>query len=335
MKTNNTAESKNNKIYYPEINIARSIALIFVILGHSFPDAGYPFSKLYTVCYSFHMGLFFILSGFVSARKLLSRNYKISTELKNKSIRLLVPYFVFSVITLILKLFTERFANNPFNLKDSYKILIGINPNGGLWFLWTLFIISAIFIIVGKLKNNLIYFIVFSAVAYIANMYIPQIFISNVLKFSALYTIGIIIFKYYDYFKKYLLNPIAGIASLVIFCIIHIAKVKTDYMITCLTASIFILFMSQLAVKFKSKLEAVYTIFDEFGTYSYDIYLLSYFVQVPLRVVFKSIIPIPELLLYFLMFVLGLIIPYLASKYILRKVPIFNLLLFGNKRKVA
>lgn len=326
---------EQKKTYYPEINIARGFALLFVTLGHSFPNAVGALGRIYNICYSFHMGLFFILSGFVIARKFISRDYKITDEIKNKSIRLLIPYFVFSVITLIMKVFTEKYANNPFSLKDSYKILLGINPNGGLWFLWTLFVISVIFILLGKLKHNFIYFAVFSVASYIANLFIPQIFISNVLRYAFFYAVGIFIYKYYDAFKKYILNPYCSSAMLILFCVTHIFRLKTDYIVTCLSASIFILFLSQSIMKFKDKTKIIYTVFNELGTYSYDIYLLSYFIQVPLRVLFKSIFPIPELLLYFLMFTLGTIIPYLASKFILRKVPICNLLLFGNKRKAV
>lgn len=326
---------EQKKTYYPEINIARGFALLFVTLGHSFPDAVGALGRIYNICYSFHMGLFFILSGFVIARKFISRDYKITDEIKNKSIRLLIPYFVFSVITLIMKVFTEKYANNPFSLKDSYKILLGINPNGGLWFLWTLFVISVIFILLGKLKHNLIYFAVLSAAAYIINLFVPKIFISGVLRYAVFYAVGIFIYKYYDAFKKYILNPYCSSAMLILFCVTHIFRLKTDYIVTCLSASIFIMFLSQSIMKFKDKTKIIYTVFNELGTYSYDIYLLSYFIQVPLRVLFKSIFPIPELLLYFLMFTLGTIIPYLASKFILRKVPIFNLLLFGNKRKAV
>lgn len=326
---------EQKKTYYPEINIARGFALLFVTLGHSFPDAVGALGRIYNICYSFHMGLFFILSGFVIARKFISRDYKITDEIKNKSIRLLIPYFVFSVITLIMKIFTEKYANNPFSLKDSYKILLGINPNGGLWFLWTLFVISVIFILLGKLKHSLIYFAVFSVAAYIINLFVPKIFISGVLRYAVFYAVGIFIYKYYDAFKKYILNPYCSSAMLILFCVTHIFRLKTDYIVTCLSASIFIMFLSQSIMKSKDKTKIIYTVFNELGTYSYDIYLLSYFIQVPLRVLFKSIFPIPELLLYFLMFTLGTIIPYLASKFILRKVPIFNLLLFGNKRKAV
>lgn len=325
---------EHKKIYYREINIARGFALLFVVFGHSFPDAAAPFNMVYHICYSFHMGLFFILSGFVAANKFISRDYKISTEIKKKSIRLMIPYFVFSVITLVLKVFTEKFANNPFSLKDSWKIFIGVNPNGGLWFLWALFVISVIFILLGKLKHNLVYFTVFAITVYAIKPIIPPDF-TSVFKYTIFYTIGIFICKYYDAFKKYVLNPYCAGAMLILFCALHIFKIKTDYIITCLSASIFILTLSLYIVKFKEKAKFIYKIFDELGTYSYDIYLLSYFVQVPLRVVFKSIFPIPELLLYFLMFILGTIVPYIASKFILRKVPIFNLLLFGNKRKAA
>ena len=189
--------------------------------------------------------------------------------------------------------------------------------------------------LLGKLKHNLIYFAVFSVAAYIINLFVPKIFISGILRYAVFYAVGIFIYKYYDAFKKYILNPYCSSAMLILFCVTHIFRLKTDYTVTCLSASIFILFLSQSIMKFKDKTKIIYTVFNELGTYSYDIYLLSYFIQVPLRVLFKSIFPIPELLLYVLMFTLGTIIPYLASKFILRKVPIFNLLLFGNKRKAV
>ncbi len=338
------------KRYYTEINIARGIALLFVILGHSFPGGESVINKIvYNVCYSFHMGLFFILSGFVAANKLISGNYKITQQLKNKTIRLLVPYFIFSAVTLILKIFTEKFANNPFYLKDSWKILLGENPNGGLWFLWTLFMISAIYLFFGKLKHNLVYFAGFSVIAYIANLFLPHTFLSSILKYAIYYAIGIFVYKYYDSFKKHILRPVPSILMLVLFCAIHIFKFNAadltaripqnilagDYLITCLSASIFILFISLNTVRCQSKAGFVYKVLNELGTYSYDIYLLSYFVQVPLRVIFKSIFPIPEYLLHILMFILGLVIPYLLSKFIIRKVPILNLLLFGNKKRTV
>lgn len=82
--------------YYPEVNVARGIGLLFVILGHSFPDADVGISNYGVLwcrayLYTFHMALFFSLSGFVSSNRLLEGNYSVAGEAKKKALRLLVP----------------------------------------------------------------------------------------------------------------------------------------------------------------------------------------------------------------------------------------------------
>ena len=52
-----------------EITILRGIAFLLVIIGHSYPDSAYEYINDYTqffhdYIYSFHMPLFFIISGF-------------------------------------------------------------------------------------------------------------------------------------------------------------------------------------------------------------------------------------------------------------------------------
>ena len=70
---------KGTKRYFTEINIARGIAVLLVLLGHSFPDAQTgitnPIAKsIFSFVYAFHMETFFALAGFGAARKVLSDN---------------------------------------------------------------------------------------------------------------------------------------------------------------------------------------------------------------------------------------------------------------------
>ena len=82
--------SQNKRI--PEIDIAKGILIIFVILGHS-PIADWLASGIG----SFHMAAFFCLSGF-------TYNYKgnIHEFVLKKTKALLLPYLRFSVILLLL-----------------------------------------------------------------------------------------------------------------------------------------------------------------------------------------------------------------------------------------
>ena len=71
---NGTEEKKKNR--YTEIDIARGIGILLVVLGHSIKQTGVSATwiRILTyIIYSFHMPLFFCLSGFVSAKILPMR----------------------------------------------------------------------------------------------------------------------------------------------------------------------------------------------------------------------------------------------------------------------
>lgn len=69
----------------------RGILILLVVIGHSRTDT------LHDIIFLFHMPLFFILSGFfLQKEKLISRLY-----LKNKTVTLFVPYFVYLLLDLL------------------------------------------------------------------------------------------------------------------------------------------------------------------------------------------------------------------------------------------
>ena len=69
----------------------RGILILLVVIGHSRIDT------LHDIIFLFHMPLFFILSGFfLQKEKVISRLY-----LKNKTVTLLVPYFIYLLLDLL------------------------------------------------------------------------------------------------------------------------------------------------------------------------------------------------------------------------------------------
>ena len=85
--------------------------------------------------YSFHMPLFFFLSGLFllqSATKFSLRDF-VSDKIRT----LAYPYFVWSIITVVLEQHIGQIPNHPRNLSD--LLIIPYEPIEQFWFLYALF----------------------------------------------------------------------------------------------------------------------------------------------------------------------------------------------------
>ncbi len=129
------------------LDIAKGIAIILVVIGHAIPDAttkqgisSGSLALLHSLIYSFHMPLFFLISGyFVNT---LSTASSRGAQIWKKFQRLMVPYIFVGLAYAPCKLLLSRFANDPFHLSNLWKMVIGVNPDGELWFLYSLFVMS-------------------------------------------------------------------------------------------------------------------------------------------------------------------------------------------------
>ena len=140
----------------PYLDIAKGIGIILVVIGHCILDAASPagipvpaMKVLHGVIYSFHMPLFFYISGFLISRKVGSIQSK-KALITKKIKRLLIPYFFVGLCYAPLKLLLSQFANKPYDFNNLWKIFLGVNPDGELWFLYALFMISLIAIVLNK-----------------------------------------------------------------------------------------------------------------------------------------------------------------------------------------
>ncbi len=115
------------------IDIAKGIAIICTIVGHSIGKA-----RVVSLIFSFHMPLFFMLSGY-TLKKIPLSELKLATVKDFK--RLIIPVLIVFAVDFLLQLFLFG-ASVPVLLKtDIKKILWGtLNKGGGvLWFLIALF----------------------------------------------------------------------------------------------------------------------------------------------------------------------------------------------------
>ncbi len=134
-------------------DIAKGIAILAVVLGHMGWSAVNPF------IYSFHMPLFFMISGYFISEK--TQGWAL---IRRKARQLLLPYYMVALLFIILSAGLMLLQDGYLPAKGVVKRELisyiyantfycsnwGIKPMAGIWFFWALFVAS---IIVSFIKN--------------------------------------------------------------------------------------------------------------------------------------------------------------------------------------
>lgn len=129
------------------IDAARFWGMFFIYLGHLGEAAG----QAYAWVFSFHVPLFFFLSGCVE-------NYNrgsVLENLKHRAVTILLPFYCFGLISIAYEAInSDSFIQVRSNL---HALLLGgvrnrMSVGWGLWFLTCLFVIQLMFSILKKLR---------------------------------------------------------------------------------------------------------------------------------------------------------------------------------------
>lgn len=228
--TNTIVRNKERNI---TVDFMKGLLIILVVLGHTYNKFCNNF------IYLFHVGLFFVLSGYCFNQKYTDSIANLWKLFKKRIESLWIPYVVYNFIFLLLQniwlkigFLTSNeayFSYEPY-LKDGYclpitisgaikvfvKSLFFMNSRpfaGGLWFLGGLFYVTFLYTILQFIlrKLNLEKFhIVFSVIFLIAGwLIVKQGFIQKIpiLKQAAIILISEILFSIGVYIKEYLTIP--------------------------------------------------------------------------------------------------------------------------------
>lgn len=126
------------------IDTAKGIGILLVMLGHCYLEGSFTYWF-----YSFHMALFFVLSGYV-----FTGQGKYIVNLKKKAQTLLTPYITMSIITMIcngLLAITHGSEYEIIRIIIKYIVQIRYTP---LWFITCLFLSSQLMYLIEKLRND-------------------------------------------------------------------------------------------------------------------------------------------------------------------------------------
>lgn len=129
------------------IDVARAVALVLVIVGHTERGLvaagkipGAAAEDFDRIVYSFHIPLFFLISGLLFAQSIGRRPFLLSW--KARTLRLVQPCLIWSVALLGLIVLAANLANSPVSLEDAIVgiLLLPLQPVSIFWFLYTLLI---------------------------------------------------------------------------------------------------------------------------------------------------------------------------------------------------
>lgn len=133
--------------------ILQGWTMLWVVIGHSPlkpPTSGAGLdmfwhqlaSALFNFAYSFHMPLFIMISGYLFNMTRIEKNWKYPATIKEKWIRLGIPYIVFITFAIILKIFMPDAANRHVDTSSFGFIMNYIDPfNGALQEMWFIAVI--------------------------------------------------------------------------------------------------------------------------------------------------------------------------------------------------
>jgi len=144
------APTKNDTLSAPVarqewLDLARAIGIILVVAGHTGRGLAAadvmegPITGAFDrVVYSFHIPLFFMISGWLFAGSICRRPFLHSWKIR--TLRLVHPYVVWSIVLLVLLVLAGSLANAPVDMSAARNslLLLPIRPISIFWFLYTL-----------------------------------------------------------------------------------------------------------------------------------------------------------------------------------------------------
>lgn len=282
---------------------------------------------LHDVIYAFHMPLFFFLAGFmVSRQKMLDRAQKPIDLVRKRISRLLVPYVVVGLCYAPFKMLLSRFANKPYDISTLWQMVIGVNPDGELWFLYALFVITVIAALFA-FRISLLGLMAAAALL----IWNPWGIITNFLFF---FLLGIYMRREHKDFvlhltARHILTTVA-VSLIGLYGLLGL-KEHACFLLTATSGTVLVLWLSLVLSRQESAFSPLRNLLEHWGILSMDIYILSDIIKIPFRVVLWN-----KLHLYTLSFVLctvlAIVLSVLLSEHLIRKNSWLRFLILGVRK---
>lgn len=130
------------------LDYIKGVGILLVVLGHIY-DVSHP---VRIWIYSFHMPLFFIISGILIEHTNI-KNRDLKKIIISKFKHLIIPYICFELLAILIIMIQNDFSLFSLKVNIAESILMYCKA-GATWFLPCLFVAEVVFIIMIKYINN-------------------------------------------------------------------------------------------------------------------------------------------------------------------------------------
>lgn len=290
-----TADNSKMKERIKFISILQTLAIILVVIGHSlheYDSSHGTHTFVYQFIYSFHMPLFVFISGYLLSNSMISHGgikpYR--DFVKDKAIRLLLPYTILTVLTFLPRVMMNAAADDVIEISPQ-SVLLALFYSDHLiivffWFLPMLFILfNVIYGVLALFKKQLTgWFFITAGVISLALNFIIEPFsitflsLSRVSEFAIYFLMGMAYCKWQSNIDRLLL--LDSLPAFLLLSIAHLIcfRYHHDYLeseLVCATIGIGgATSLSQILARLNVRM------LDHLDGYSYTIFLLSWYFNV-------------------------------------------------------
>ena len=303
--------------------ILQGWTMLWVVIGHAFlgsPGEGPVWENYLTYfAYSFHMPLFMLVSGWLfyctrlKADMTGGKNWSYAAIVKDKSMRLLLPGVVFSILAFVLKTIFpgEMVRQTDLGLQGVlHSFLYPVdNPFQEIWFIVTLFCFFLMTPLWRFVLNKRIFIIIAFVIFLTLQFFHPKttfLAIDRVCTYALWFFLGLFMAKtdIVEIFIKW--KPWIALVAGIIIYVVGIYGMSLFRNIGGITISF------SLAILLD---QHVPQIFSSFRDYTYQIFLMGIFAQIFIKILYRHL-PILYIVAYCLCIIVGVLVPVLVSKLI-------------------
>lgn len=336
--TEQNNNKKQVKSTIPWIDIAKGLGILLVVVGHYNPINAPEYWKLiHRFVYSFHMPLFFLVSGYLYQ---YTNNDNYISFVRKKLLRLGLPFVFVAVAYFVIKLVASQYVELAYPVNLSSLLQLFNNPLKSyvpiLWFLHALIGIFLIYPILRMFLNSVVVLIFSLLIVFLFAIFeIELLVFKNMFDFLPYFSVGVLVGQYFteDDFTR--LGQIKVSLLLLFLTIFSFAMFTftnqlwgglgnyTKFLPGVLGAFLLISFANVIYKKKYSKL------FSQLGVASMSIYLFHTIFESTFRILMTKYTEFNFLITATISISIATLLPYLLERFLIRRSKFLSRFLLG------